>query len=186
MSDDYLDLTDLFSSQNNVPEPQRTAAEMKQLDELGTIGEASLRKDGSYVHMVTPAKGAKPRTPSESMVLVVEDDDSTARLITTVLEKGGYRTRRARNRKEIADGLGAKPRPTLILLDVMLPDANGFDVLNRVKQHTVLQGIAVVMLTSLSEKKDIAKGLMIGADGYLTKPLMPSKLLDAVKTVTSG
>jgi CheY-like chemotaxis protein len=185
MSDD-LDMTYLFDNPNKVAEPQRTAAELKQLDELGTIGAEALRKDGSYVHMVTPVQSGQPRKPSDSMVLVVEDDDATASLIVTVLEKSGYRTRRARNRKEIANGLGAQPRPTLILLDVIMPDANGFDVLNRVKQHAALRAIPVVMLTSLSEKKDITKGLMLGADGYLTKPLMPSKLLDAVKTVTSG
>ncbi len=183
--EDDLDFTSHFSAQHAVPEPKPTAAELKQFDELGTIGEASLKKGGSYVRMVT-ARGGKPRNPSACTVLVVEDDNSTAGLITTVLEKAGYGTRRASTCKEIAAQLSAKPQPALVLLDVMLPDVNGFDVLNRIKQHAVLQAIPVVMLTFLSEKKDITKGIMLGADGYLTKPLLPSSLLDAVKAVTSG
>ena len=185
MTDD-LDFTSHFSAEHIVPEPSHTDEELKHIDDLGTIGEVSLKTKGIYVRMVTAVPAGPRRSPPECTVLVVEDDEVTARLITTVLEKSGYRARRARNRKEVAAELSVKPRPDLILLDVVMPDVNGFDVLNRIRQHASLQQIPVVMLTSLSEKKDIAKGIMLGADGYLTKPLLPSALLDAVKAITAG
>jgi putative two-component system response regulator len=107
-------------------------------------------------------------------------------LIEAVLHKFGYPTRRARNREEIARGLAAKPTPNLVLLDVMLPDVNGFDVLNRMRQHSALKDIPVLMLTSLSERKDITRGLALGASGYLTKPALPSTLIDAVQAIVAG
>ncbi len=183
MSSD-LDFTGHFSAYHAVPEPKPTDAEYQEIDALGTIGEAQLKESGLYIRMITAAPGGTLQRPSECVVLVVEDDDATARLITTVLEKSGYETRRASNRKEIAAGLSVQPKPALVLLDVMMTDANGFDVLNRMRQHETLREIPVVMLTSLSGRNDIAKGIMLGADGYLTKPLSPSTLLKAVRAVT--
>ena len=68
----------------------------------------------------------------------------------------------------------------------MLPGMNGFDVLNRIRQHKLLENVPVIMLTSLSERRDIAKGLSLGADAYLTKPILPSTLIDAVQVVLGG
>jgi putative two-component system response regulator len=98
----------------------------------------------------------------------------------------GYPTRRARNREDIARGLATQPTPDLVLLDVLLPDVNGFDVLNRMRHHVALRSIPVLLLTSLSERKDIAKGLLLGANGYITKPALPSTLIDAVQAIVAG
>jgi DNA-binding response OmpR family regulator len=68
----------------------------------------------------------------------------------------------------------------------MLPDVNGFDVLNRMRQHATLKDIPVLMLTSLSERKDITRGLALGANGYVTKPALPSTLIDAVQAIVAG
>jgi len=73
--------------------------------------------------------------------------------------------------------------PDLVLLDVLLPDVNGFDVLNRIRQHAALRQLPVLMLTSLSDRMNIAKGLGLGADGYLTKPAQPSTLIDAIQAL---
>jgi CheY-like chemotaxis protein len=184
MTGNELDFTGHFEAYRSVPEPTPTDAELKKLDELGTIGESELKASGMYVRMVTAAPAGPQRKPADCVVLVVEDDAATAGLITTVLEKSGYASRRAANRKEIAGGLSAQPRPAVVLLDVKLSDADGFDVLNRIRQHATLREIPVVMVTSLAARKDLAKGLMLGADGYLTKPLSPSTLLKAVRAVT--
>ena len=82
-----------------------------------------------------PAPARKLLDPTKARVLIVEDDDGTAIVIEKALHAYGCQTRRASNRLEIAEGLAAKPLPHLVLLDVMLPDANGFDVLNRIRQH---------------------------------------------------
>ena len=86
----------------------------------------------------------------------------------------------------IAKAFGEMPLPDLILLDVMLPDINGFDVLNRIRRHAAIQAVPVIMLTSRSETADIARGLSLGADAYLTKPVLPSTLIDAVQAVLGG
>ena len=64
-----------------------------------------------------------------------------------------------------------------------MPDANGFDILNRIRQHAVLKDLPVMMLTSLGSLDDILKGLKLGANGYLTKPAKSKALLDAIKKV---
>jgi len=181
-----LELAEHFSTQRKIAEPQPTADELKHVDELGTIGEAKLKSSGFYVRMVSAEPVGRVRLPAECIVLVVEDDDGTAQVIVKSLERFGYHTRRARNRAETAAALALKPLPDLLLLDVLLPDVNGFDVLNRVRQHPALKRIPVVMLTSLSERKDIAKGLLLGADGYITKPALPSTLVDAVQAILAG
>ena len=71
----------------------------------------------------------------------------------------------------------------LIILDVVMPDANGFDILNRIRQHSVLKDLPVMMLTSLGSLDDILKGLKLGANGYLTKPAKSKSLLDAIRKV---
>jgi len=67
-----------------------------------------------------------------------------------------------------------------------MPEVNGFDVLNRIRQHPALQKIPVLMLTALAERKDVTRGLTLGADGYITKPVLPSVLLKAVEAAVGG
>jgi len=181
-----LDFTAHFSAEHRVPEPSHTATEIQHIDELGTIGEAKLLASGFYARVIAAAPRGRAKAPYETNVLIVEDDEGTGAMIETVLARTGYPTRRARNRREIAVGLAAKPMPDLILLDVILPDVNGFDLLNRVRQHPALRHIPVLILTSLSDRKQIAKGLGLGADGYVTKPALPSTLIDAVQAIVAG
>ena len=75
------------------------------------------------------------------------------------------------------------PVPDLILLDVMLPDADGFDILMRLRQHPVLQHVAVIMLTAKTTREAVIRGMSLGADGYITKPCAPDALMRAVRTV---
>ena len=186
MAAEELDFTTHFSSGYSVPEPQHSTEALERIDDLGVIGESALKTSGFYARIIAAAPSGRSRAPEETNVLVVEDDEGTALVIVKVLEKLGYPTRRASNRGEIVAALASKPIPDLILLDVMLPDVNGFDVLNRIRQHPKLEKIPVLMLTSLSSRKDIAKGLAYGADGYVTKPALPSTLIDAVQAIIAG
>ena len=102
------------------------------------------------------------------------------------LHRAGCRTLRAKNREEIISALEAKPLPHLVLLDVLMPDANGFDILNRIRQHAAIAHLPVVLLTALGERKDITQGLALGATGYVTKPVLPSTLLEVVEAVMAG
>lgn len=185
---DSLDFTQHFSAKYTVPEPVTSEEAARDIDKLGLIGISALQDKGYFTRIVLdntrPAR--KLLDPAKVRVLVVEDDDGTALVIEKALHAFGCRTLRARNRQEIADALAAKPFPHLVLLDVMLPDANGFDVLNRIRQHPALENLPVMMLTSLGERKDVATGLRLGANGYITKPVLPSTLLEAIETVVGG
>ena len=185
---DDLDFTRHFSAAYTVPEPVPSAEAARDIDKLGLIGESALRDTGFFSRIVventTPTR--KLLDPTKIRILIVEDDDGTALVIEKALQSYGCQTRRARNRAEIAAALGEKPLPHLVLLDVMLPDANGFDVLNRIRVHPTLQGLRVVMLTSMSERKDVKRGLALGANGYISKPVLPSILLKAIETIIAG
>ncbi len=185
---DDLDFTRHFSAGYTVPEPVASADAVHDIDRLGMIGIAALKDKGYYTRVVVESESParKLLDPSKVRVLVVEDDDGTAIVIEKALHAFGCQTRRARNRLEIAEGLAAKPLPHIVLLDVMLPDANGFDVLNRIRQHPSIATLPVLMVTSLGERKDIARGLMLGANGYITKPVLPSTLLQAIEALLGG
>ena len=175
-----LDFTKLFSPETKVKEPVTTVREQAKLAEEAVIGESKLTSNGYFVRINKAAPTRKPRrTPP--VVLVVEDDVVTATLISRILEGNGYVVQRAENRATIVTGL--KVSPDLVILDVLMPDVNGFDILNRIRQHEALKDMPVLMLTSLGALDDILKGLKLGANGYLTKPAKSKALLDAIKTV---
>ena len=177
-----------FSAKYAVPEPVTSAEAARDIDQLGLIGVSALKDKGYFTRIVM--RGDKPSRklldPSKIRVLIVEDDDGTALVIEKSLQAYGCQTRRARNRLEIAEALDEKPFPHLVLLDVMLPDANGFDVLNRIRQHPLLENLPEMMLTSLGKRKDVTRGLTLGANGYITKPVPPSTLLEAIEAVVSA
>lgn len=175
-----LDFTNLFNKETKVREPQPTAQQHQQLSDEAVIGESKLTSNGYFVRINKAAPNRKPlRTPPA--ILVVEDDIVIATLITRILESNGFKVQHASNRDAIIAGL--KTTPDLVILDVLMPDANGFDLLNRIRQHDVLKDMPVLMLTSLGALDDILKGLKLGANGYLTKPARSKALLDAIRSV---
>ena len=179
-----LDFTKLFSPETKVSEPVATPQKQKELSEEAVIGESKLASNGYFVRIFVPINDAAPRrqpTRKQRIVMVVEDDEVTATLLERILAANGFQVIKAANRDAILTGL--KRFPDLIILDVLMPDANGFDILNRIRQHPVLKDLPVMMLTSLGSLDDILKGLKLGANGYLTKPAKSKALLDAIRKV---
>jgi DNA-binding response OmpR family regulator len=95
----------------------------------------------------------------------------------------GYAVRVARKAAELLAELRTRQPPDIMLLDVMLPDGNGFDILAKIRSHRKLAMLPVVMLTAKTEKADIQRGLALGADAYVTKPYSKSVLVDAIRQV---
>jgi len=186
--DNDLDFTEHFSEGYTVPEPLTSEEAVRDIDRLGLIGVNSLRDQGFFTRMVLEHRTLAPKllNPQKIRVLIVDDDDAAGKLIELTLHAMGCKTRRARNRQEIAQGLAEKPLPHLVLLDILLPDANGFDVLNRIRQHPALKNIPVMLLSALGEREHVTHGLALGADGYITKPVLPSVLLKAVEAAIGG
>lgn len=144
---------------------------------------SSLQRAGFSVQF---ARERPPRTPQPGQrlqVVLVEDDPLLARFTQTLLSLSNLDVRVAGNRAEIVNEIRRPPRPDLFLLDVVLPDADGFDILARVRQHPVLKDVPVVLLTGRATREAVLQGLALGADGYLTKPFEPESLLRAVRTV---
>jgi DNA-binding response OmpR family regulator len=89
----------------------------------------------------------------------------------------------ASNKEEIAAALSQTPVPDLVLLDVVLPDADGFEVLAQMRQHEALKTVPVILCTGKATREAVLNGLLRGADGYITKPFDVDMVLKAVKTV---
>jgi len=100
-----------------------------------------------------------------------------------VLASEGFKVHVAKDRAEIVAELRRPPRPDLVLLDVSLPDVDGFEVLLKIRAHPVLKILPVVMLTAKATREAVLSGLAGGADGYITKPFEIDVLLKAVKVV---
>ena len=113
-------------------------------------------------------------------ILVVEDEADLASLVEVNLDLAGHRVSIARDG---AEGLtmARREEPDLILLDVMMPVLDGWQVLRSLKEDDGLQDIPVVMLTALSEERDLIRGHLQGAVRYLTKPFEMRMLLKAVE-----
>jgi two-component system, OmpR family, response regulator len=163
-------------------EPEVSSEAARPFENAAVIGGEKLRSSGFFVNIVkrTTGPGFTGTTP---LVLVVEDDPGTVMIIEGILKSRGMATRSAGSLQEIIRAMNAQPRPDLILLDIMLPDANGFAILERLRRHPELNSIPVIMLTSLSDPADVAKGLALGATGYMTKPARPPALLSAIDVV---
>jgi CheY-like chemotaxis protein len=123
------------------------------------------------------------KKPDEITVLIVEDDPDQAALAELRLSVAGYEVRLARDCKELIEEIRARRPPDVVVLDVMLPDGNGLDVLASIRRHPALALLPVVMLTSLAKPEDVRRGLTLGADGYVTKPYGKQILPDTIRTV---
>ena len=147
-------------------------------------GMRSLKSSGYYVGIARRRQCARVRVQGETLsAVVVEDEPTLARFIQSYLAFDGFSVRIAANRAAVVAELSKRPIPDLILLDVALPDVDGFDVLVRLRQHKVLQHVSVIMLTGAATREAVLKGIACGADGYITKPFQPESLMSAVRTV---
>jgi CheY-like chemotaxis protein len=146
------------------------------------VGLSSLQRAGFYVQ-IARGRGTAARPAGRMPVVVVEDDAALASFIATLLTLTGFDVRQAGTRQQVVEQLRRPPIPGLILLDVMLPDTDGFDILKRVRQHPQLQDVPVIMLTGKATREAVLQGMAGGADGYITKPFEPESLLRAIRTV---
>ncbi len=109
-------------------------------------------------------------------ILVVDDEADIVALVAFHLVKAGYRVSTASTGPD-AVSAARQERPALIVLDLMLPGASGYDVLEQLRGQPATREIAVLMLTARREEQDRIRGLSLGADDYLTKPFSPQELV---------
>jgi len=113
------------------------------------------------------------------LVLVVDDEPRMAKFIRMNLEVEGYRVEEARNGQEALDK-ARELLPDVVLLDVMMPDMDGFETLRRIREVSTTP---VIMLTVRGDESDRVRGLDLGADDYITKPFSPRELVSRVRAV---
>ncbi len=112
-------------------------------------------------------------------ILVVDDEERMVRFIRLNLEHDGFVVSEAFNGKQALQRL-RDATPDLILLDVMMPDLDGFEVLRMIRESN---NVPVIMLTAKGEEDDRVRGLELGADDYITKPFSPREMVSRVKAV---
>lgn len=115
-------------------------------------------------------------------ILLIEDEEDIAALIKLHAEVSGYKLH-----VEV-DGINGfraveREKPDLVILDVMLPGQNGFDVCRKIKNNQELKNIPVIMLTAKTDEFDVVLGLELGADDYVPKPFSPKVLFSRIKAV---
>jgi PAS domain S-box-containing protein len=118
----------------------------------------------------------------QTMVLVVDDSVAHAQLVATHLEYAGYRVRLAYDGPEALAAVAAEP-PDLIILDVMMPEMDGFQVCEWLRTNRSTRFTPIVLLTALNEPRDRIRGLEIGADEFLSKPFNREELLARVRSL---
>ena len=121
-------------------------------------------------------------------ILIVEDDPLIARLYEEAFKLSGYEVEMAFNGEQGSQKLQEmKPKPTLILMDVMMPKMNGLQLLERIKKDPEIQNIPVVMLTNLADEEGQKKALALGAATYVVKSQhTPKEVVKKVKEVIAN
>lgn len=113
-------------------------------------------------------------------ILVVEDEEHILKLVTFLLEKENYSVIQARNGKEAVFKAKAE-YPNLILLDIMIPKMNGFEVVEKIREDFALKQVPVIILSSKSQFEDKIKAVDLGVVDYVTKPFDNKLLIAKIK-----
>ena len=117
-------------------------------------------------------------------ILTCDDEKHIVRLIQVNLERQGYEVITAYNGLECLEKV-KEDRPDLIVLDVMMPEMTGFEVLEKLKKDPETENIPVIMLTARAQDSDVLRGWQSGVECYLTKPFNPMELIAFVKRIFS-
>jgi CheY-like chemotaxis protein len=182
-------------TQEREPEDTHPAFSTRDADQTMTIERARLQQESESVgnalartgaYVASDRLGLRPaggKSPGDTVVLIVEDDPDQLALADLRVSMAGYKVRVANSVNAYLQSMLDDGAPDLLLLDVVLPDGNGFDVLAKIRRHPVLSSLPVVMLTAKDDAADIGKGLLLGADGYVTKPYTKNILADVIRRV---
>ena len=113
-------------------------------------------------------------------ILIVEDEESLLKLESILLTSKGYDVRGVSNGQQALDAI-EEDHPDLVLLDIMLPEIDGFEVCERIKGNPETKDIPVIMLTAKKSREDMARGEKVGADWYITKPFKSAMVIETIQ-----
>lgn len=182
--DDVVKALQALARGGYIADPDGTAAiNVKAFFREVDTSVASLQAHGFFVRIARQAPQNKSAGKHKLTALVVEDDPQLAKMLRMYLQMEEFAVRVAATREDINKALREPPRPDIILLDVVLPDADGFEILQKMRGHDFLKSVPIIMATAKATREAVLRGLQRGADGYVTKPYDVPVLLHAMKTV---
>lgn len=117
---------------------------------------------------------------SKKKILVVEDEESLLKLESILLTSKGYEVIGVPNGKAALEAIDQQ-QPDLVLLDIMLPEIDGFEVCRRIKSNQQTKDIPVIMLTAKKSREDMTRGEKVGADWYITKPFKSAMVIETIQ-----
>ena len=124
---------------------------------------------------------------AERTVLVVEDDQIIVMLLEHMLSRRGFKVQTARDGRQAADFVETSlTPPALVLLDVMLPYLDGFELIKKIRQRATWTEVPIIMLTAKSQEQNIVRALDSGANDYVLKPFRPGELLARIRRFTKA
>lgn len=118
---------------------------------------------------------------SKYNVLAVDDIPLNLLLVQKMLSKFNFQFRTAANGQQALDAVAAQ-KPDLILLDLMMPGIDGFEVIRRLRENPSTSDVQIVILSALNSNEDVVKGFNVGANDFIMKPIIMEKLLNSVFT----
>jgi DNA-binding response OmpR family regulator len=119
---------------------------------------------------------------SPKRILIVDDELSILVPLKFLLEKNQFEVEVAQSGRDALESID-RAKPHLILLDIMLPDLDGYEIFQMIREKSAWDDIKVIYLSAKSRDVDIARGLNLGADAYITKPFTNADLLEKISTV---
>jgi DNA-binding response OmpR family regulator len=118
-------------------------------------------------------------------ILIADDEPNILISLEFLMKREGFEVVLARDGQEAIDAI-VREQPALVLLDVMMPIKTGFDVCHEVRAHEAVRDTLIVMLTAKGRDTDVAKGLALGANAYMTKPFSTRELVQKVRELLGG
>lgn len=117
---------------------------------------------------------------AKKKILIVEDEESLLKLESILLTSKGYEVQGVGDGRAALDAI-SRSKPDLVLLDIMLPEIDGFEVCRRIKEDDETRHIPVIMLTAKKSREDMARGEQVGADWYITKPFKSAMVIETIQ-----
>ena len=115
-------------------------------------------------------------------IAVIEDDETIRTLLQMLLKNAGFTSVRTAERGDTGLELVRRHKPDLVLLDLMMPGIDGFEVIRRLRADEATKDLPIIILSALNSEQDISKGFQLGANDFINKPIIMEKLLSSVTT----
>lgn len=172
-----------FATLMGRPVKEPTIQQIREAEQTTISGVRRLKRSGYFVNILSrPILHMAPRSGDTYKVLILDGDRSDVLVMARALALAKFDVRSASRVEDIMAELDKAP-PDVIVMDLVLPELVGLEVLAKTREHSRLRKVPVIVVTAEAAQEDIIAALVYGANGYMTKPVKPEALLEAVNTI---